>query len=180
MATPTKWGTEFLVNTNTTGDHSNPVVTALADGRFVVAWGDNGMTGPDQDGYAVRGQIFNADGSKAGAEFQLNADPLDFNGSQSEPTLTALADGGFMAAWTDPSGAFAGEPGYGVVGQIFHPDGTLSGNSFLLNTTTSGVQRKAALAQLADGHIAATWIDDSMSADDASNEAIRGQLFNAD
>src|SRR5260221_6687900 len=124
MATPTKWGNEFLVNTITSGNQTEPVVTALNDGRFVVAWTDDSNLGSDPFLDGIRGQIFNADGSKAGAEFQLNAGPLDFNGSQSEPTLTALADGGFMAAWTDPSGAFAGEPGYGVVGQIFHPDGT--------------------------------------------------------
>ena len=38
MATPVKWGNEFLVNTNTANDQNVPAITGLADGRFVVMW----------------------------------------------------------------------------------------------------------------------------------------------
>jgi hypothetical protein len=67
-----KAGGEFLVNTTTTGDQYGSAVTALGDGRFVVTWTDDSATGGDTSGGAVRGQIFNADGGKAGGEFLVN------------------------------------------------------------------------------------------------------------
>src|SRR5215217_1977136 len=65
MTTPFKWGDEFLVNTTTTDGQSDPAITALADGRFIVAWMDQSATGDDTWSWAVRAQIFNADGSKS-------------------------------------------------------------------------------------------------------------------
>src|SRR5258707_1206122 len=74
MSTPIKWGTEFLANTTTAGNQFQNITAGLTNGRFVVAWLDDSATGIDQAGTAVRGQIFNADGSKAGAEFAINTD----------------------------------------------------------------------------------------------------------
>src|SRR6266568_3895669 len=179
MSTPIKWGTEFLANTTTVGNQDEPVTAGLTNGRFVVAWLDDSMTGIDKFGTAVRGQIFNADGSKAGAEFAINTDPADFADSQTNPVITPLADGGFIVAWEDFSG-FGGNPLGNVVAQIFHADGTTSGGAFLLNTNLTAGQFGASLTQLADGHIVATWNDSSQRPDDPSGLAIRGQIFNTD
>ena len=70
----TKWGNESLVNTTTAGNQTDAAVTGLANGRFVVTWTDDSHVGSDTSGTAIRGQIFNADGSKAGGEFQVNTD----------------------------------------------------------------------------------------------------------
>src|SRR5262249_18623029 len=67
-----KSGNEFLVNTTTNGGQFTPTVTTLADGHFVVGWIDAGLNTPDLDGYAVRAQVFNHDGSKSGSEFLVN------------------------------------------------------------------------------------------------------------
>ena len=53
MTTPTKIGTEFLVNTTTTANQRDPNVTALTDGKFVVVWRDSNPAGADTAGYAV-------------------------------------------------------------------------------------------------------------------------------
>src|SRR5258708_6978084 len=95
--TPVQWGTEFLVNTTTTGNQSAPTVAALTNGRFVEMWGDDSHVGTDFSGEGVRGQIFNADGSKAGAEFQVNTNSMDLISDQNNPAVTPLADGGFVA-----------------------------------------------------------------------------------
>src|SRR5947208_3495974 len=144
MTTPTKWGNEFLANTNIVGNHFYSVTTGLTDGRFVVAWADNSMLGADKNGSAPRGQIFNADGSKAGGEFEINTDPSGFAGDQIPRSITALADGGFMIAWDDNSG-FGGDPTNGVVGRTFHADGTPSSAAFLLNTTTTDIQNYSSI-----------------------------------
>src|SRR5437016_336373 len=60
---------DFLVNTTTFDAQELPTITALPDGHFVVAWRDYSQTGGDRSSTAVRGQVFNPDGSKSGGEF---------------------------------------------------------------------------------------------------------------
>lgn len=93
-------GAEFLINTTTLNNQFAPVVTTLANGRFVVAWTDNSQTGGDTSGSAIRGQVFEADGTPFGDEFLANTRSRN---DQYEPTITALPDGRFVIAWTDGS-----------------------------------------------------------------------------
>src|SRR5688572_17641522 len=58
-----KVGAEFLVNTASFSYQTAPAVTAIADGRFVIAW-DTGDSAQDGDMGAIKAQLFNADGSK--------------------------------------------------------------------------------------------------------------------
>lgn len=83
---------EIVANTFTTYEQSQPAIAALTNG-FVVVW--QSML---QDGsyWGVYGQRFNADGSKAGDEFQVNTKTQD---SQQHPTVTGLANGGFVISW---------------------------------------------------------------------------------
>ena len=90
MATPIKWGPEFLVNTTTNSDQSMPSATALTSGRFVVTFWDSSGNAPDFSGVNTRAQIFNADGTKFGAEHQINTAPHSF---VSLPTVTGLVNG---------------------------------------------------------------------------------------
>ena len=53
MPTAARSGAEFLVNTTTTNDQHSPTITALADGRFAVAWTD---LQPDWRRYVARGR----------------------------------------------------------------------------------------------------------------------------
>ncbi len=69
MTTPSRWGTEFVLNTTTASNQALPTITALSGGRFVVAWEDWSPSGIDTTGVAVRAQIFHVDGSRSGSEF---------------------------------------------------------------------------------------------------------------
>ena len=66
MPTPIKWGTEFLLNTTKNNDQYQSSIQSLADGRFVVTWADTSQSADDNSGFAIRAQIFDADGSKSG------------------------------------------------------------------------------------------------------------------
>ena len=79
MATPLRWGTEFLINTTTTSSQVTPSITALADGRFVVAWSDSSASPDDPSGSAVRGQIFDPREAAVHLNGTLAAD--DFRGT---------------------------------------------------------------------------------------------------
>jgi len=65
----TRVGQEIFVNT-ATGDSLAPQITTLSNGGFVVTWEDFsegvGGAGGDTDGFAVKAQVFAADGTPVG------------------------------------------------------------------------------------------------------------------
>jgi Ca2+-binding RTX toxin-like protein len=143
-------------------------VTALADGRFVVSWPSLTETG-----YDIRAQIFNADGAESGAEFTVNTTVAN---DQLGSSVAALADGSFVATWTDEGGTGGGD----IRARIFNAAGTQSAAEFLVNTTTAGRQSRPEVTSLADGRFVVTWTDESGSVGDTSGAAVRARIFNAD
>jgi hypothetical protein len=160
MPGATLWETEFQVNLNAENDQDQPVVTGLAEGRFVVTWRDQSATLGDASSTAIHAQIFNADGSRAGAEFLVNTAT---NASQEDPAITALADGKFVVSWSDFSQVGGDNDNWAVQAQVFNVDGSKSGSQFLVNTSTTGGQVDPAIAALADGRFVVTWEDGSDS-----------------
>ncbi len=169
-----KSGGEFLVNTTTTGGQSSPSFTALEDGRLVAVWTDGSQTGGDKSGYAIRAQVFDADGSKLGSEFLVNTTTA---GDQVGSTVVVLADGRFLVAWDDFSQTGGDNSGWAIRAQVFDADGTRSGAEFLVNTIVHGNQFDRSIAVLADGRFVVTWTDWSVSNGDRSGAAIRSQIF---
>jgi Ca2+-binding RTX toxin-like protein/subtilisin-like proprotein convertase family protein len=161
-------GGEFRVNTTTSNSQQNPSVSALVDGGFVVTWMDNSKDG---SGWGVYGQRFGVDGSASGGEFRVNTTT---NNSQMYPSVSTLADGGFVVTWMDDS---KDGSGWGVYGQRFGADGTATGGEFRVNTTTNNSQYQPTVAALADGGFVITWMDDSK---DGSGWGVYGQRFGAD
>ena len=134
MSGAIKFGSEFLVNTITEGVQMTPVIAGLTNGRFVAAWLDYSHSPDDPSEGAIRAQVFNADGSKAGDEFLVNTTT---NLDQSEPAITPLADGRFVVAWTDLSQASGDTSGSAVRARVFHADGAPSGGEFVIPKTTA-------------------------------------------
>jgi Ca2+-binding RTX toxin-like protein len=169
-------GDEFLVNTTTTNSQTQPTITALADGRFVIAWRDDSQTGGYISLFAIRAQLFNSDGSRAGGEFRVNTTRTS---AQDEPTITALADGRFVVAWTDFSQTGGDTSGLAIRAQLFNSDGSRDGSEFLVNTTTARAQSQPTITALADGRFVVAWRDNSQTGGDTSSDAIRAQVFNS-
>lgn len=126
-------GAEFLVNTYEVGDQKKPSVAVAGDGSFVIVW-----EGRDADRKGVFGQLFNADGSANGGEFQINTIT---SGDQKEPSVAMAGDGSFIAAWEGPDADRKG-----VFAQRFNSDGSLNGAEFQVNTSTKGDQKKPEVA----------------------------------
>ena len=158
---------ELLANTVTTGTQIRTNVTALGDGRFIIFWEDYSNNPGDAGGSSVvKGRLFNADGTPAGAEFLANT---TYPGPQDNEGAAELVDGGAVVAWytgdgRDPSGL-------GVALRIFNADGTPRTADFLANTTTAGDQSQIRVGALADGGFVAAWY---------SGGAIRARIFDAD
>ena len=93
-------GNEFLVNSTTTGAQTASAVATLASGRFVVTWNDASATGGDTSVGAIRGQLFEANGTPVGGEFLVNTETAN---GQVNSTIAELAGGGFVVGWADSS-----------------------------------------------------------------------------
>lgn len=168
-------GSEFLVNTTTENYQSNPSVAGLSDGGFVVTWEDFSKSGADTTGEAVRGQAYDADGTRRGDEFLVNTVT---EGAQQEPSVTGLSDGGFVVVWEFLSGP-QDEDG-GIAGRLYDADGAPRGSEFLINSTKDEFQGSPSVSSLSDGGFVVVWDDDSRTGGDTSQTAIRGQAYNAD
>ena len=174
MPTPIRFGSEFLVNTGTRGAQFSPIATALADGRFVIAWSDQFGDGSAE---GVKAQIFRADGSKDGAEFLVNTTTLR---EQDSPTIAALSNGGFVIAWTDSSETGGESYGSSIRAQMFAPDGSQTGPELIVTSDPAYAARDAAITTLVDGRFVVSWSAASDLGGDTSGFGIHAQIFNAD
>ena len=126
-------GNDFVVNSTTLNGQYEPTITALSDGRFVVAWLGDNQTGGNTSGSAIRARVFNADGSPAGNDFLVNATTLN---NQYFPTITALSDGRFVVAWRDYSQTGGDTSGFAIRARVLNADGSPAGTDFLVNSRT--------------------------------------------
>jgi serralysin len=125
MTTSIGWGPIFPVNSTIKSSQYEPEIHTLKDGSFVTVWVDDSRTGADTDQSAIRGQIFNADGSRKGGEFLINTTTSSY---QYSPDVVVLNDGRFVVAWRGQ--------GY-VWARAYDASGTAIGNDFKAISTSS-------------------------------------------
>jgi hypothetical protein len=155
----------FLVNTTTADFQRAPAALALPDGRWVVAWRDDGDA-------SVRLRAFAADGRPTGDDMPVSG-PAD---AADRPALAAFADGRFAVVWQSP--APDDEDQGSIWGRVFGVDGVPAGPVRAVNTTAPGNQFHPAAATLTDGSLIACWA--STDPGDGSGDCIRGRRIGAD
>ncbi|RZJ40778.1 MAG: hypothetical protein EON86_11750, partial [Brevundimonas sp.] len=183
-----KLGGEFLVNTATEGFQQNAEITALTGGRFAVTWLDNsqgvgGATG-DNSGFAIKSQVFEADGTRVLGEILVNTATTN---TQYLQQIVALATGGFVITWQDQSlgvgGASGDTTGAAIKAQVFDADGAKVGTELLVNSATAGDQQSPQITALSDGGFVIVWFDGSIgvggAAGDGSGVAVKAQVYDA-
>ena len=110
--------------------------------------------------------------ARVGSEFIVNTTP---DGYQLTTSVTALANGRFMAVWA----SFLGDDEENsVFGRIYNADGTPAGDDFLLSTTTLNDQDRPTVIGLTDGRFLATWESYDEPLEDGTN--VHGRFFSAD
>ncbi|THD82250.1 calcium-binding protein [Aliigemmobacter aestuarii] len=164
------------VNTATFDNQYDPRITALADGGFFIVWRDFSATAPDTNGQAVRGQRFDADGTRVGPEQVINQVIV---GAQSHPDVGELADGRMIVVFQDGSGTGGDTSPAAIKGRFLGADGTPTGNEILINTTTEGSQVFPRVIPLLDGGFFVAWVDFSNAGTDLTPGLITGQRFDA-
>jgi len=165
-----KVGGEFLVNTIANQEQYYPTARGLPGGGFVVAWTDASVNNSDDTvPTAVRAQIFDAAGAKAGGEFLVNSRP----GEQFFQSITVLASGNFVIGWSERTGPVD------VRGQIFSPTGAKIGAEFRISTSVANNHEHISLAALPDGGFLASWRAATGIGNYGDDGEILAQLFDA-
>lgn len=139
-------GVETLANTADANGDLNSTLVVLADSGWVVAW--ESYNGVDFD---IVQQRYNADGIRVGGEQPVST----FAGAaQNNAALTALADGGWVAAWQSNGQDGSGS---GIYFRRFDAEGNPAGGEVRVNTTTANSQYDPSICALPDGGFIVTW-----------------------
>lgn len=168
---------ETTISQTVTNNQTAPKAEMLKDGSVIVVWQSN-QTGAGTSGYDIYARRFrNSSGSTRGDDLKINTTVV--TGDQVNPQIAALSDGGYVVVWEDQGGADGS--GRGVYAQRVTISGstgtgTLSGSASLVNTTTAGDQKEAAVAALRDGGFVVTW---TAAGQDGSGTGIYAQRYNS-
>ena len=141
-------GSEFQVNTYTTGNQLFPSVGIAAAGSFMVVWDSAGVDG---NLGGVVAQRYDSAGSPVGANFVVNSYTT---GAQDTAKIAMHADGRAVVVWES-----TGQDGNsdGVFGQRFDAAGSPLGGEFQVNTFTTGIQDDPLVTMAADGGFVVVW-----------------------
>lgn len=213
-------GAEQQVGGASAGQQTDPAITSLYDGGFMLFWTGPGQPGAETDVFAQR---FSAAGTSMAPAFRVNSDTgglqdsvaattlrdgtgvlavwrsagpgfsdilvqrydtvgnaaagpfaVSTSGSAAAagaPTITSLAGGGALAAWTSTGEDGAGD---GIMGLVLDATGFGGGVPFVLNTTTAGNQVDPVAAQSGSGAALVVW-----TGTDADSQGVYGRRFDA-
>jgi hypothetical protein len=128
----------------------------------VAVWRSQKSLGNDTT--SIQARLITADGTPDGDQFQANEGPPTVKAHEFQESVTGLADGGFLAAWSSPE----------LQGRTFDANGTPRGGQFQINTDLEGAESDPDLALGDNGNVLAVWTDADSPGD--FNE-IRGRVF---
>ncbi|MCE3290181.1 MAG: uncharacterized protein K0R83_2193, partial [Caulobacter sp.] len=152
-------GSEVLVNATTSGRQAEPLVTALADGGYVVSWGSSAGPG-DGSTYRVYAQRFDGNGDFVGwdgaangnvqAETLINSSTANEQGWNGQ---VVMADGRLLMLY----GSRHIDGTVDVYGKLFDTDGAVATDEFAISQYRPSDQLWPSAALLADGRVAVVW-----------------------
>ena len=161
-------GSEFRVNTYTTGDQRNPRVAMDAAGDFVVAWQDQLQDGS----YGVFAQRYDASGTAQLGEFRVNAPNP---GDQRNPAVAMDALGDFVVGWVDQQYLGYGSFTSDIMALRYNATGVAQGSALPVNTNTTGGGGAPSAAMDAAGDFVLAW----ESTGDGSGYGVYSRRYNA-
>lgn len=157
-------GSEFQVNTYTTDQQDWPAVAANAAGEVVVVWESSGQDGSYS---GIFGQRFDAAGTPAGSEFQVN---LHSGLEQGRPAVAEDAQGSFIVVWESYGQDGAG---FGLFARNFDSAGGGWPRELQANSVWTADQRDPAAAIGGSGEFVVVW--ESSDGQDGSMDGVFGQ-----
>ncbi|WP_348681074.1 beta strand repeat-containing protein [Alteromonas mediterranea] len=152
---------DFLPSDST---QQHPDVTTFSDGSFMVTWDGAGQVG--QDGSGIYGRIFNADGTPATDDFQVNQYT---SSTQSDSQITRLSNGNVAVTWQS---AGADGSGWSIVTRIFDSNGAPVTDEIVVNSTTTSTQYEPSVDSFDGGYIVG-WYSSTQAGGSSSDVVAR-------
>ncbi len=178
-STASPLGTEFQVNTYTTGGQASDrlAIAAAPGGSFVITWHSRAQDDgdPSVSGGGVYAQLYDSAGAPVGGEFQVNTSTA---GAQGLGGVDAAMDaaGNFVLAWNDNNeGPPFFLPGGDIVAQRYDSSGAPIGGEIAVNTDTGGPQFGPSIAMTGSGDFVVAF-----QTPDFDRNGISGRSFASD
>ncbi|MGH7898184.1 MAG: hypothetical protein ACREQQ_09535 [Candidatus Binatia bacterium] len=149
-------GSEFVVNTYTTGNQTVPSIASTPAGSFVVVWQASNQ---DESSDGVFGRRFSSTGGALGSEFRVNSYTT---GSQARPSVAGDGVGNFVVVWHSLQDGY----GFGIFGQRFASAGAAVGTEFRVNAYTTSSQTRPSIAANPAGSFVVAWRSRDVDGDD--------------
>lgn len=164
------FGSDVFVNTSfQTGSQGAAQLGVFSDGSYLVAYRSAGDH--DGDDAGVYFQRYNADGTPAGGEVQVNTHTTN---TQEDPTVAVLQDDTFVVAWMSN---LQDASSRGVFAQRFNSSGTKLGGEFRVNDHQNGGEDNPNAATLSNGHFVVTYTENNGV--DGSGTSVQAKIYNA-
>lgn len=174
--TPT--GTDFQVNSYTTGYAESPTLGFAPDSSFVVSWTSYyGSPGDDTSNSVVLARRFDSAGAPLGDDFQVNTYTL---GYQYPGAVVTEPNGRFTVVWAGEAQGSSDTDAWAVVGARFDASGSRLGDEFVINTLTTGYQASPrAAVDPATGDFTVVWSSEVSAGTDA-DQSIQARRYAID
>lgn len=163
-----KLGGEFRVNPVTAFNQRSPVIAALTDGRFVVAWVSEHQR--FENSVDIFAQMFSAAGVPSGNPVMINTG----TNVCANPSVAPSADGGFVVAWTQKNQVERSDS-WDVFARPFSGGG-FGGVARRVNTHTYGDQYAPRISANGSDYMV-VW---TSLGQDGSREGVYGQFLRSD
>jgi hypothetical protein len=163
-------GSEFRVNSHTSGEQIAPAVAMDAAGDFVIAWQSYDAGIQDGSRYGIYAQRYASTGSAQGSEFRVNSYTSN---QQTRASVSMDVAGDFVIAWQSQ---FQDGVGYGVFAQRFNAAGATQGSEFQANTYTTNDQAFPSVALDSAGDFVIAW---SSIGEDGSLQGIYARHYSS-
>lgn len=141
-------GTEFKLNTFTTGDQYDPAVTInRLTGDFLVTWTSSAQDG---SGGGIYAQRLNNNAVAQGAELRVNTTTT---GDQLDSSVAMDAHGNAIVTWAGSTTT----NGWQIYGQQLTPGGAKFEGEFVINGTAAGDQKLPSVTSDYLGRLTVVW-----------------------
>jgi hypothetical protein len=172
-------GSEFQVDSYTTGDQRYPWIASPGDGSFMVVWDSLGSPDNDNSSRSIQGQLYDSSSSPVGSQFQVNTYTTSV---QQYPGIVA-GPSGFVVVWASDGSSGGDTSGWSVQGQRYDTSGNAIGSEFQVNSyTTSRLIDPLYLHALAmddSENFIVTWTSYGSYGSDTSGYSIQAQRYDA-
>ncbi|MFC1852363.1 hypothetical protein ACFL27_19370 [candidate division CSSED10-310 bacterium] len=169
-------GSQFQINTYTTGHQTDPETSCDNAGNFVVVWQTWGSNYGDVNGLAVQGQRFASNGDFLDSQFQINTYTT---GNQWNPAINVNATGDFVVVWQSVGSDQSDTNLASIQAQRYSSTGGIVGSQFQVNTYTTGNQYAPEVCVKSDGDFVVVWQSYGSNYGDTSYWSVQGQRFSS-